>query len=242
MVFSLLAASAFLSLPSDGGEPPIGSRLPRPAYEEEFVNAAARADTYAVIQRFGACIVNADAKGSMALLITNPGTDVGYQALNKLKPLLPNCLVKASEGTGLYGTLNLQIPTPVLRGAIAATLYRQQFASKFPSALTKPAGVSSIMPPTESDPKAAQWTSWYAFTQCVTEAAPEDVRQLIMTKPSSDEEAAALSRLNVFMPACVAAGSTVKTDRNSLRFILADSLYRWSITAAQLSGTAANPR
>jgi hypothetical protein len=172
----------------------------------------------------------------MALLMTNPGTDIGYQALNKLKPLLPDCLVKASQGTELYGTLNLQISTPVLRGAIAATLYRLQFGNRPPTALPKPPAVALIMPPEESDPKAAQWTEWYAFTQCLTGARPEGVRQFVFSKPGSNEEVAALSQLREFMPPCVSTGTTVKTNRNSLRFILADSLYRWSITAAQSPG------
>ena len=232
----LVLLMALLGAQSERSEPPIGSRIPRSGYEEEQADAASRVETFAVVERFGACIVKANAKGSMALLMTNPGTDTGYQALNKLKPLLPNCLEQASLGTELYGTLNLQISTPVLRGAIAATLYRLQFGNRPPAALPKPAAVALIMPPEESDPKSAQWTAWYSFTQCLTEVRPEEVRQFVFSKPNSNEEAAALTQLSEFMPPCVSTGTTVKTNRNSLRFILADSLYRWSITAAQSAG------
>ena len=236
VVFSLLATLALSGVQNERPEPPIGSRIPGAAYEEEQADPATRADTFAVVERLGACVVNANAQGSMALLMTNPGTDTGAQALNKLKPFLPDCLVKATQGTELYGTLKLQIDTPVLRGAVAATLYRLQFERRPPSAFPKPAAVALIMPPEESDPKAAKWIAWYSFTQCLTEARPDEVRQFVASKPGSSEEVAALSQLRAFMPPCVSTGTTVKTDRNNLRFILADSLYRWSITAAQSPG------
>ena len=231
-VLLALAAAAQVAAPNA----PIGSRIPRPAYEEERVDEASRTEAFRVLQRMGTCLVKADAQSSMALLSTIPGTPAGHRALDKLKPRMPNCLGVATEGSQLFGALKLQTKESTLRGAIADALYRLQFSSRPPRSLPKPAGVAPIMPPEQSDPKDAQLIAAFAFAQCLTQAQPAAVHDFIVSKAGSAEEQAALAQLAPSMSPCVSSGTTIKTERNSLRFLLVESLYRWSITAAQAPG------
>ncbi len=232
LIGSLSVIAAFQGA---AAQPAIGTRIPRPAYEEDHVDAASRSETFVVLDRLGNCVVKADPRSSMTLLIAIPTTPGGKKAIDGLRTRLPGCLTAAAQGTNLYGTLKLQIKENALRGAIAGALYRLQFARRSPDSLRKPAGVALIMPPGENDAKYPQLIAAYEFAQCLTQAQPTYVRQLILSKIGSGEENAALSQLSPFMAPCVSKGTTIKTERNSLRLMLAESLYRWSITAAQPS-------
>jgi hypothetical protein len=214
-------------------EPPIGTRIPHSVYEEEQVDPASRAEAFGVVQRIGECLVSGDPQGSMLVMATVLSSPAAGQALTRLRPRLPDCLVTAAQGTGLFGTLKLEIKESTLRGAIAGALYRLQFLSRPPASLGTPTAIALIIPPQESDPKDAQLVAAYAFAQCVTQSQPATVRDLVLSKIGSNQESETLAKLAPFMPPCASSGTTIRTDRNSLRLMLADSLYRWSITAAQ---------
>src|SRR5438270_5184268 len=113
----LIASLALAALQNERPEPPLGSRIPAPAYQEEHVDEAPRAEAFRVLQRLGECVVKADARRSMALLMTNPGTTERLPALDAVKALLPACLGTAAQGTALYGTLKLQLNETDVRGA-----------------------------------------------------------------------------------------------------------------------------
>ena len=215
--------------------PKIGSRISRPAYEEQQVEQASRVEAFRILQRVGDCLVKYDARRSTALLTTDPGTPGGGKALDTLRPRMSDCLGTAVSGSRLYGNLTLKMSETALRGAIAGALYRRHFLARPPASLRKPAGVSPILPLQQSDPRAGMMVLGYGFAQCLTQANPAAVRELVLSKIGSREETAALSQLTPAMPSCASIGMTIKTDRNSLRLMLADSLYRWSVTAAGTS-------
>jgi len=117
-------------------------------------------------------------------------------------------------------------------GAVAQALYRVQFAARPPSSLPTPASVAPIMPPASGE-KYRQLLASYAFAQCLVKAQHDTVRRLVLSKVGSTEETAGFSQVQQFMGPCVEG--SVKADRNSLRLMLAQALYRWSITAAAAS-------
>ena len=220
--------------------PVTDSSFPRRAYEEEQADEASRVVIFDVLERTGRCLVNVDAKASMALLTTMPGTLASNRAFDKLQRHLPDCLGIGVERTKFYGTIEVQMKGTALMGAVAQALYRLQFASRPPSSLPIPASVAPIMPPASNE-KYGQLIASYAFAQCLVYAQPDAVRRLVLSKIASSEENEALSQLRRFMDPCVYKGTTVKADRNSFRLMLAQSLYRWSITAAASSAAAARP-
>ena len=233
MVAFFIAASVVSGFQETPPAPPLGTRIPRGAYEEEQVDQASRSEAFAIVERMGQCLVRGDAQGSMAFIATVPSTPKAIQALERLRPRLPDCLGNAAQGTELYGMVTLQMKESTLRGAVASALYRLQFAGRPVTSLPRPATVALILPPELSQPRDQHLVAGYAFAQCLTQSQPAIVRDVVISKIGSREENAALSQLAPFMSGCLSSGTTIKTDRNTLRLMLADSLYRWSITAAQ---------
>ena len=220
--------------------PVTDSRPSRPAYEEDQADEASRVVTFDVLERTGKCLVNVDPKASMAVLTAPPGTPANGRAFDKLVWHLDDCLWIGVQRTKFTRDIDVEIKGSAIIGAVAQALYRLQFASRPPSSLPTPASVAPIMPPA-SEGKYGQVIANYAFAQCLVRAQPDAVRRLVLSKVASSEESEALSQLRQFMGPCVYKGTTAKADRNSLRLMLAQSLYRWSITAAASSAAAARP-
>jgi hypothetical protein len=207
-------------------------RLPQPAYEAERANEESRIVVFEVLERTGKCLVNKDAKDSVALLTTMLGTPANDRAIDKLRRHLPDCLGIGVQVTKFYRTIEVQFNGTALMGAVAQALYRAQFAARPPSSLPTPASVAPIMPPASGE-KYRQLLASYAFAQCLVKAQPDTVRRLVLSKVGSTEETAGFSQVQELMGPCVER--SVKADRNSLRLMLAQALYRWSITAAAAS-------
>lgn len=227
----LLVLLSFAAPNSRLEPPPIGTRIPNPI-EEEQVTDASRRMAFTVVQWMGACVVKADPSTSVALLVTVPGSETGRQALDKLKPRLSKCLGKASQITDLYGELQLKLSDSLLRGAIAEALYRLQFRTRPPSVVTGLNSVGPILPADQTRPDDHDVMIAYAFAQCLTQERPLLVRRLALSKIGSDEELASYSALTPAMAPCLVTGMTLKINRSSLRFTLAESLYRWSTALA----------
>lgn len=212
--------------------PPIGTRIPSPIAENQVADASKRG-AFIIVQKMGACLVKRDIRSSAALLMTVPGSSIGHAALDKLRPRFSRCLESAAAGTNLYGTLKLQMKDSLLRGAIGEALYRLQFSGRPLSNGAATVSVRPILPPTEAFPEDRDLAITYAFAECLTQAQPATVRRLVLSKIGSGEEQAALAQLKGSMAPCVVMGTTLKTDRNSFRLMLAESLYRWSIAAVR---------
>lgn len=214
------------TVPGSSG-PPVPSR----AFEEQPADEASRVVTFDVLERMGKCLVNAEPKASMTLLTATPGTLVSDQAFDKLQGHLTDCLYIGTERTAFTREIEVQIRGTALFGAVAQALYRLQFASRPPSSLPIPLSVAPIMPST-SEQGYGQLIAGYAFAQCLVQAQPDLVRRLVLSQIASSQENEAVSQLRPFMDRCAYKGTTVKSDRNSFRLMLVQSLYRWSITAA----------
>jgi TonB family protein len=211
-----------------------GSRLPIPAEDLPFAGTVPRflsapvsdseLESYEAAQKFGACLVKANPAMSMAFAMTTPGSDASELALKKLKSRMVECLDPWAT--------QMVINPALVRGVVAEALYRLQFAAQ-PQPTTANLSVAPIFAASEGDLKHRDEAVIYDFVQCVTAADPSAVRSVALSKLNSSDEQVAMVHLVPAMSPCLYRGQTLQADRLTLRFRLAESLYRWSV-AAQL--------
>lgn len=128
----------------------------------------------------------------------------------------------------------------VLRGAIAQVLYEEQFAARAPVAV--PAVVPAGYDWRATGQTAAQLATIYSFADCFVAAHPDGVRRFVLTPPGSIAEVSALRELRPNFPSCLVKDLTFNTNQETMRAVLTESLYRWSLAqakAAPASGGAA---
>ena len=220
-------------------EPVTGSRLPTPSEDLPFTRsvpdqliAVSESDreTFAVAEKFGACLVKADPTTSMAFVMAIPGSDASKVAREKLKGHMADCL-GASIDPFAIGEIKMTIRPTMARGVIAEALYRLQFGGREPS--DRQLSVAPILSAATADAADRDEAVVYEFAQCVTDAKPSAVRSLILSKFGSQDEQAAIASLSPTLSPCLYKGQTLKADRMTFRSRLAEALYRWSVTAAQ---------
>jgi len=118
----------------------------------------------------------------------------------------------------------------LLRGAMAETLYETQFADP---AVPRdpPAAAAPLFRPDAATSRddAASLAPSFALAECAAAREPATVRALLASEPATDSEGAALQLLNPVFVQCVTPGTSLNVDRASIRAILAESLYRWSV-------------
>lgn len=185
-------------------------------------------DSFAVAEKFGACLVRADPATSMDFVMAEPGSAGSDAAKTKLQAHMPDCL-GASMDQFLVGEIRMTIKPPLVRGVIAEALYKLQFAER-----PQPSGhvsAAPIIPAAAVDQSDQQEAIVYDFAQCVTEKEPSAVRSLILSKVGSHEEQAAVAELTPSLSPCLYRGQTLHADRLTFRARLAEALYRWSVAA-----------
>jgi hypothetical protein len=135
----------------------------------------------------------------------------------------------------------------MIRGAFAQAAVRVAFAT--PQApRDPPLGAMPLIRPTEGDAAFnAQIGPMYQLVDCATPREPDLARAVLATDPGTPAEAAAVTALNPTFIACVPAGSQIRIDRRLIRFMFAESLYRWSVVqrdgpASQWAAAAAPPQ
>lgn len=234
---NFLSACALMCISTAAGAlptepPPLGTRIPgpNPLVGGQDVNASQR-ESLEVTQGVGACLVKADPTSSMAYAMAAPKSRASEQAFDKLKPRMPGCLSSAVTGKSLYGEVKLTINPALLRGAIAEALYRLQFALQ--SEPASRVSVSPILASASLEGRDRDEAIVYEFAQCLADANPKAARSLSLSKIGSREEQAAYAALIPAMSPCLYKGTTLKTDRLTFRFNLAEALYRWSVAAAR---------
>jgi len=60
---------------------------------------------------------------------------------------------------------------------------------------------------------------------------PQDVNDLIVAKPYSDGDTAAIERLTPILGACIPKGQTVRLTRDGLREDLGEAMYKLAVAA-----------
>ena len=123
----------------------------------------------------------------------------------------------------------------LLRGIIAEALYESEFPSAPAPGPWIP--VEPIAWPRGHE-TAPQLAPAYELGRCVVAADPPAVHHLLATEPFSSDEETHLQALAPLLAPCLDAGSTIELNRETLRALLAESLYRW--VAAQRGAHAAS--
>jgi hypothetical protein len=228
----IIMAMLVAALPTE--PPPLGTRIPSPnPLISEAPIAAGERESYEVAQKLGACLVKADPVTSTTFVIASPGSAAGKFAVEKLQRHMSGCLVSSSAGMNLHGTVTMQIYPRLLRGTIAEGLYRLQFRGRAQPARTH-LSVAPIYSEAPADDADRSQAILYEFAQCVTAASPGAAQLLSLSAIGSSNEREAYAVLVPAMSPCLYKGTTLKADRLSFRFILAEALYRWSLAAVQL--------
>jgi hypothetical protein len=184
--------------------------------------------TRADVIRGVACQLAADAASLEPMLASAPYSEAEAAEAARILPLIQQCI-------GLRGSLASL--SPALRGAVAEAFYESRFATPQPARSPEP-GVKPllVLEAATTRPDAATLAPAYAMAQCTAAQHGAEVRALLATDPNTPEEQAAFAALNPAFGHCAAGGGAITIDARTLRGVLAESLYRWSIV--QRDGSA----
>lgn len=173
-----------------------------------------------------ACVLGQNAAAGDPLLATSPYSAAERQ---QVLPLLAE-MRRCSHHPQMVSLVAM------IRGAFAEAAVETAFAT--PATPRTPAlSAAPLIRPTEGDAAFnAQIAPMYQLADCAIPRQPDLARAVLATDPGSPAESAAVAALNPTFIACVPAGSQLRIDRRIMRFLLAESLYRWS--AVQRDGPA----
>jgi hypothetical protein len=185
---------------------------------------AQAASTRADLIRAVGCQLSADPAPLEALLATAPYSAQEAAAGEALMPHLRSCNSNHAFST----------PVAAVRGAVAEAMVKARFAT--PQAAHSPAvGVKPLLDVAAATtrPDAASLVTSYGMADCMGATQSEPVRALLATDPGTPAEATMFNTtLGPLLGRCAAtAGGTgqISVDGRTLRGILAESLYRWSV-------------
>ncbi len=174
-----------------------------------------------VVHQSARCIVSRARSASENLMAAVPGTRAEARTLwGPIASRLDQC-----AGMGVY------VSNMVLRGALAEALYESAFSS---SSQAAPTATVEPMQWSAENGSAATLAPLYELGRCVVAGNAGLVRRLLETEPFSQGERDTLRELRARLDPCLDAGRTYTINRESLRAVLAESLYRWA--SAQRSG------
>lgn len=182
--------------------------------------ASTRADLIRAVE----CQRAADAAPLDALLATSPYSAQEATAAEALMPRLRACNSNRAFGT----------PVAAVRGTVAEALLKARFAApqaaRAPAANARPL-LDVAAATTRTD--AATLVTSYGMADCMGATQGEQVRALLATDPGTPAEAAYFNQtLAPLLGRCAAtAGGSgqISVDARTLRGILAEALYRWSV-------------
>ncbi len=186
--------------------------------------AAQAASTRADLIRAVGCQLSADAAPLEALLATSPYSPQEAAAAEALMPLLRHCNSNRAFTT----------PAAAVRGAVAEAVLKARFAA--PQAARTPAlnarPLLDVAAAT-TRPDAATLVTSYGMADCMGATQGAQVRALLATDPGTPAEATFFNgTLAPLLGRCAAtAGGSgqITVDARTLRGILAEALYRWSV-------------
>jgi len=230
LILSLLAVAAVVtampapasaqSIPAE--ENPLANRRRAQAQGQQQTTAAA---TRADLIRAVGCQLAADPASLERMLASAPYSPPEAAEAERLLPLLRTCISARAAFT---------TPTPALRGAIAEAVVKARFAA--PQAARSPAlGVKPLLDVAAATarPDAATLVTSYGIADCMGATQGDQVRALLAIDPGTPAEAtffnATLAPLLGRCAATAGGAGNLSVDGRTLRGLLAESLYRWSV-------------
>ena len=182
------------------------------------------ASTRADLIRAVGCQLSAAPAPLDALLASAPYSAQEAAAAAALMPLLRACNSNRAFST----------PVAAVRGTVAETLLKARFAA--PQAARSPAAAARPLldvAAATTRPDAATLVTSYGMADCMGATQGEQVRALLATEPGTPAEAAFFNTtLGPLLGRCAAtAGGSgqISVDARTLRGILAEAHYRWSV-------------
>jgi hypothetical protein len=197
------------SVPNQGppAHPSADREVEAPATAPELLAAAA-------------CVIGRNAAAGDPLFATVPFTAGERQQAVRLL----NDLKRCAHHPGMTSSAIL------IRGALAEAAVEARFATPQPARSPEVAMAPLLrvdLATTIHD--AASLAPAYALAECTARQHPELVRALLATEAASDAAGAAFTALNPAFVACVTPGAQLNVDARTLRGLLAEDLYRWSV-------------
>lgn len=189
----------------------------------------AQAVSLSDLYRGVACQAAADPASLEAMLATAPFSAGERDEAGRVLRLVQRC----QRGAGGTSTSSV-----LLRAVIAETMLESRFPS--PQAARTPAvGVAPLLNLAAATTRAnaATLAPAYALAQCTAERRGDAVRAFLASDPGTPAEQAAFGVLNPALAACISGSAALNVDLRTLRGVLAESLYRWSVV--QRDGAAA---
>ena len=223
----IAAAMLATASPAQAGQyGPMNSPPPSSAGGDRTLPQSTAPTAPAEVYRAAACVVGRDAAAATEMLATAPYSREEREKATSLLRSAQRCIRMRDP---------ILTSSVMLRGAIAEALYETQFTSP-PAARAPAVPVSPNRLDASAPETAARIASAMALADCTAGTQPETVRAMLATEAGSAEELAALRGMGSLFSGCLAQGSSMDADRGTLRALLADSLYRWSVV--QRDGTA----
>ncbi|HEV2817507.1 MAG TPA: hypothetical protein VGW40_09855 [Allosphingosinicella sp.] len=214
---ALPASAQYGSAPPPAPPPPI----PRGDSGQSAAAAPAAPATPAQLHGGAACLIARNANAADALLATGPYSAAERQQAVRLLGEMQRCTRPRQTFTS---------SAVAIRGALAEAVYEARFTA--PAAARSPAlAARPLLQPSEvaSGTDAAALGVGYALAECTAAQHPELVIAFLQTEPASPAAQAALQALNPAFVACVVPGTQISLDGRTIRGILAEDLYRWSV-------------
>ena len=217
LCLTAIAASA-VAQSSPPPDSPGGQRRQRQKAEAaQPVQAVSLSDLY----RGVACQAAADPASLESMLATAPFSTAERDEAGRILRLVQRCQ---------RGTAGTSTSSVLLRGVIAETLLE----SRFPSAQAARTPAVAVAPllivaAATTRPNATSLAPAYALAQCTAERHGDPVRIFLTSDPGTPAEQTAFGVLNPSLAACISGSAALNLDLRTLRGVLAESLYRWSV-------------
>ena len=192
----------------------------QPAHAREMGREAS-ADTAArVFWKFAKCAVERRADSSRELLDSYTDDKAGWDAADAFAQKHARCLV---PGDKLTMDENLFI------GALAGAYFTKKYKDRaLPDYSGLPPLIDGPMLEQQMDGRSVQHQLLLIFGDCVFGNRSDEVRQLLSTRPASDEEGKAFDAIVPILGDClpVQEGTQLKFSRIHLRSILGEAAYK----------------
>lgn len=165
-------------------------------------------DVDRTLSDFARCMVRGQPKQAHAILMMNPTAPESADRLLSWVAQRSRCL-------RIRGGLRMR--SPVMRGAIAETLYLHTFDR--PPATGE---IAAPAAPSSGNPLLVP----YEVTQCAAGRDPVAADSLVRSKRRSPEEVEAVNRLKPALSACAGRGVRLDFNRTMIRSLMAEGLYK----------------
>lgn len=225
----MLTAAAVLASVASGAaaaqapaQPPVGSHIPRKAGDRDPIGTYkySREEADREFAAYSGCVVG-DAAGerkAAAFLRMVPSTP-GWSAAGK-KLTDPDCLRTA------FGQVTMRFNLVSLRPALFAAMYRRKFGKIAPIGFdaAPPLALETLYDgPTAGFPR--QTLVQLNFGNYVARTDALAAHRLLVTRPWSDAEDAALPAVTAAMGQCLPTNESLRMNRSTVRGVLAEAMY-----------------